>query len=176
MTTPARASRVEGDFDHAGTHRFLSAVEVPDDSFGDAEFNGSDPLTTPKMQHRHVLRHGQKDGTDVVSETQVLYVAGAAGTVARVEVRPTTAPDGGDKQYTIDVQKASDASGSWSSLLTGAITLDDADTDDTLVAGTLIATPTYADGDAIRVVVTASGSTGDQGQGFGLAIVLNENP
>lgn len=133
-------------------------------------------LAAAKQVHRFDLQYQQADGGDVASATQKLRLARGAGTLVAVEVRPTTAPTGGDKQYTVDVQKASNGSASWSSLLNAALAIDATDANETKAAATLAATPTYAAGDALRIVVTASGSTGSQGQGFVVLIALEEQP
>lgn len=132
-------------------------------------------ISADKLQHRHVVRSTQANGADVASSTELLHIAKAAGTVRSVEVRVTTAPTGGDKQFTVDVQKASDGSGSWTSLLTGVITVDSGEADDTKIAGTLVASPSFVEGDAVRVVVAASGSTGSQGQGVAVVVNLDES-
>lgn len=136
--------------------------------------DANDRLSDAKLIHRYALNHGQADGADVASETKLLHIARGDGELLGFEVRPTTAPTGGDKQFTVDIQKDADGGGSWSSLLNAVITVDSSSVDDTLQAAVLIATPTYEDGDALRIVITASGSTGSQGQGFVAAAIVKE--
>ena len=158
-----------------GAVRFLdSDVSLPAGLIDDADVSAGAAIDADKLQHRHAISYSQVDGTDVASATQLLFIARAACTVVSVEVRPTTAPTGGDKQFTVDIQKATDGSGSWSTLLSSVVTMSSADSDDTLEAATLIGSPTLVDGDAIRVVVTASGSTGSQGQGVNVTVNLDE--
>lgn len=175
-------SRIEGDQTFAGdvtfakAANFVGTVDLPNGTVVDADVSSGAKIQASKLINRHHLGYGQKDGIDVVSETKLLYIAHAAGTVQRVRVRPTTAPTGGDKKFTVDIQKASNASGTWTSLLTAVITVDSSSADDTYQDGSLIASPTLSGGDAVRVVITASGTTGSQGQGFVVSVHLDEDP
>lgn len=148
---------------------------VPDGSITSAEVAAGTNIDADKLQHRHAIYYAQADGADVASETKLMHIARTAATVHSVELRPTTAPTGGDKQYTVDVQEEADAGSSWTSLLSSVITVDNTSVDNTKQNGTLIGTPSVADNAAVRVVVTASGSTGSQGQGFVVVINLDEN-
>jgi len=131
-------------------------------------------IDAEKIVHRPDLHYSQADGVDVVSETRVLRVCRGDGVIKQVAVRPGVAPDGGDKQYTVDVQKVADGSNVGTSLLTGVVTITSADTDHTRQLGTLIASPVLEDGEAILVVITVSGATGDQGQGLSVTIGYEE--
>ncbi len=169
-------SELRGDYAFTdGTVSFGNAPSLPASTVNNNNVGTSPAIAAAKTVHRHYVNYNQIDGTDVVTATQVLHVMRAAGTVISIEVRPTTAPTGGDKQFTVMVAKAAEGSGSWTNLQTGDIVMSNADTDDTLEAATVTATA-LLDGDAIRVVVTASGSTGSQGQGFALTVNLDENP
>jgi len=133
-------------------------------------------IAATKLVHRHAISHGQANGSDVTSETKLLHIAKAAATVQLIEVRPTTVPSGGDKQFTVDIQKATNGSSSWTSLLSAVVTVSTSSTNDTRQVGTLIGSPTLVDDDALRVVITASGTTGTQGQGFVVTVNLDEDP
>lgn len=170
------ADRLTNDINFAGDIQFLGTVDLADDSIENRHLKAGADVAASKVVHRQALQYGQADGSNVVSETKLLHIARATGAIKDIEARVTTAPAGGDLQFTVDVQKASDGSGSWTSLLDSVLTFADGDSDDTLKPGTLIASPSIADGDAIRVVITASGSTGSQGQGLGVTINLDENP
>jgi len=168
--------------DHRGNHIFHGDVSFggnmypPDGAVDDDHIssNVNKRISDAKLVHRYALNHGQADGSDVASETKLLHIARGDGELLGFEVRPTTAPTGGDKQYTVDIQKDADADGSWSSLLDAVITVDSSSVDDTLQAATLVADPSFEDGDALRIVITASGSTGSQGQGFVAAAIVKE--
>lgn len=159
-----------------GTVAFNGSFTIPDNSVTNSKVIAGAELSAAKLQHRHSVRHSQKDSTDVVSETILSHVARAAGTVKRVCVRPRVKPTGGDKQYTVDFQKAANGSNSWTSLLTAVLTLSNTvGTNDTVSEGTLIGSPTYSADDAFRWVITATGTTGSQGQGFVSQAFLDEN-
>lgn len=165
---------------------FTDVFELqPDDGAGDADggasvydqvasSNANKRWSHDKIVQRLELHHRQADGADVASATELLAVMTKASQLVGVTVRPTTAPAGGDKAVSVDVQKAASGSGSWSSLLDSAVSLADGDADDTKKEATLAATPTLADGDAVRVVVTASGSTGSQAQGLVVVISIKD--
>lgn len=153
---------------------FNGAFSLPDNTVTSGKIPAGANISADKLQHRLVLSHQQKNGTDVISETLLLHIARAVSTIRRVSVRPTTAPTGGDKQYTVDVQKAANGSSSWTSILSAAIVMSSADANDTLNDGTLSGA-TLAIDDALRIVITASGSTGSQGQGFVCVIHCDEN-
>lgn len=162
---------IRGNWDHSGgTFAFRDKISPPSGSIKNTHFTSdtSERLAANKQVHRFDLAYGQLDGTNVVSETKLLRIARGAGELKSVEVRPTTAPTGGDLQYTVDIQKAADASSTWTSMLSSVITLDSTSVDDSLQAGSLKTNgdEDTADGNAIRAVVTTSGSTGSQGQGF----------
>lgn len=170
---------MSGNFQGTVTFERLVATQqltMPAGTVGDDQVKAGAAIDGAKVLHRVPLRYGQADGADVASKTELLHVCRAAGKLVAVDVRVTTAPTGGDKQFTVDVQRASDGSAVWTSLLTGAIAVAAADSDDTKKAGTLITTPTTAAGDALRVVVTASGSTGSQGQGMLVVATYQEAP
>jgi len=148
----------------------------PAGALTDTNINSDADIAASKLVHRHAISYGQANGSDVITETKLLHITKAAATVQLIEVRPTTAPSGGDKQFTVDIQKAADGSSSWSSLLSAVITVSTGSTDDTRQVGTLIGSPTLADDEALRVVITASGATGSQGQGFVVTVNLDEEP
>lgn len=170
------ASRIHEPWVFADQVTFLQSVRLPAGSIADDEVAVGAKVSADKIVHRHLLNYSQKDGTDVVSEAVVLHVAKFAGRLRSVEVRPTTAPSGGDKQYTVDVQKAADGSGTWTSLLNSIVTVDSSAASNTKIAATLVADPSVAAGEALRIVVTTSGTTGTQGQGLCVAIEYDEDP
>jgi hypothetical protein len=172
------SSDIHGDQVFHGNVSFLQNFYPPAGAINNSHVSSdaNNRIAAAKLIHRIDLHYSQADGADVVAATVLLRICRGIATLLGVELRPTTVPAGGDKAYTVDVLKASDGSSSWTSLLTGVITISSADAADTKQAGTLIGTPTTAAGDAIRVVVATSGSTGSQGQGFVLTIYLEEQP
>lgn len=161
-----------------GPVTFGDRVYLPAESVDDDHVSSDDAkrISSEKVVHRIDLNYRQADGSDVVSATELLRVLRGAGTLLSAEVRPTTAPTGGDKQFTVDIQKAADGSNSWTSLLDAAEVVDSTSVNHTNQVVTLAADATIDAGDAVRVVVTASGSTGSQGQGFVVSAAVAEEP
>lgn len=168
MTEPLR---IPGDCTVLGTLRCPNGFVPPANSIAGTAITGG--LLAEQMEHQFHVTYVQVGGTDVVDATQTIYLATGAGTIEAVEVRPETAPTGGDKAYTVDVKKAANASTSFASILSAPITMNSSDANGTLNTGTL-STTTYSDGDAFQVVVDATGSTGSQGQGLILLVKLRE--
>ena len=164
-----------GEHVFTGPVHFQGTVTLPDSTVTNAAVKSGDNISADKLVNRYSLRLDQVDGSDVVSETRNVHICRVKGKVKSVEVRPETAPTGGDKQFTVDVKKAANASGSYSSLLGSVITVDSTSVDDTLQTGALIADPSVADGDVIRIEIVASGSTGSQGQGVLVTVELDED-
>lgn len=160
------------------TVSFVGTVSIPDGTVDNAAFSSAaaDRLATAKQVHRVDLHYDQAPGSDVATATKLLRIARGTGTLLGLEVRPITAPTGGDKAYTVDVQKAANASGSWASMLSAAVTVNSSSVDNTKQSGTVSGTGAVAAGEALRLVVTASGSTGSQGQGLLVTIWYEENP
>lgn len=127
-----------------------------------------------KMGHQHAITYTQDSGADVASKTRVVHVARGAGEVIGVQIAIDTAPNGGNKLFTVDVKKST-AGGVFATILTGVVTVDDDDTDRSVVSGTLIPSPTFVAGDILEVVIAASGSTGSQGQGVAVVITTRED-
>jgi hypothetical protein len=172
------ASDIRNDVIFHNNVTFAGAMYPPSGAINNSHFSAdaNNRLAASKTVHRIDLHYGQANGADVVAAIQLLRVCRGAGTIVGISLRPTVVPAGGDKAYTVEVLKAADGSGSWSSLLDAVFAVDSADTANTKLVGDLIGTPTVAADEAIRVVVAVSGSTGTQGQGFTLSIYLEEAP
>lgn len=148
----------------------------PEQSIRNEAIASDAAVAATKLQHQHCLSYQQAGGTDVTDATHLLHIAAGDGALAGLSVRPVTAPTGGDKAYTVDLQKAVDGSNSWTSLLNAPIEISVAQSsaDHTLQQAILAASPAYAAGDALRLVITTSGSTGSQGQGVLVTVTLRE--
>ena len=157
--------RVNGTFS-------AQTVNLPNSTVQNQHVIASAGIEATKLEHQHALKYAQADGADVVSESVAIHHFRATAEIVSVEVVPITAPTGGDKEFTVDVQKGS-AGSAFASILTGVVTVDSTSADRTGQAGTISGT-TAADGDTLRVVVTASGSTGSQGQGVLVVVTVRE--
>lgn len=167
---------LRGALDVVGAANFHGTVSLPAGTVTNAAVPANADMDADKLEHRHSKSYVQDGGADIVDATKLIHLARAAGSIKSIKARVTTAPTGGDKQFTVDVQKAADASGVWTSLMTGVITFAAAGSaNDTLKTGVLIATPTFTAGSAIRVVIDASGATGSQGQGLIVEVNIDES-
>lgn len=170
-------SVIQGDVEFQGTVSFGGDVGLPAGTVDDTAFSSTsgDRLTYEKQEHYRQIVYTQDGGTDIVTQTRLVYLAKGAGEVTHVWIRPATSPSGGDKQYTVDVKKAADGSSSFTSILSAAVTISSADTSNTQQAAT-VTTSTMSAKDCLEIVITASGSTGSQGQGLIVVIGIAEQP
>jgi len=134
-----------------------------------------DNVTSVSGTVQFAVHHKQVAGADVASKSEVVHIARAAGTIVAVQVSAETAPTGGDKQFTVDLRKGSQ-SAAYATVLSAVVTYDDASTADKQVLSGTLSTTTYAAGDQLKVIVTASGTTGSQGQDLCVTVWLRENP
>jgi hypothetical protein len=166
---------VDGDLRVKGTVT-AAGLNLQNATITDAMIQAAANLAASKLEHQHAITYRQKTGADVVTETVDLHIArGNTGSVIGVDVVATTAPVGTgtpatDKKFTVNVLKGNQSTG-FATVLTAVVTIDSTVANRQVVAASLVASPALAAGDTIRVVVTASGSTGSQGQG----LVVNVN-
>ena len=171
----AQPSTMQGDF------RFLGAVNVagqftfPDGSVDNNSISLANPIATQKLIHRMYARHSQNTGADVVAETVPLHAAAFAGTSIEVRCRVETAPAGGDKTFSVEVQKAADLSTTYATIQSAPIQFAAGDPNGSTKTAVLTVTP-ISPGDQFRLVVTIAGTTGAQAQGFTVTLIADENP
>lgn len=171
----ANPTIVSGDLQVNGTLS-AGAMSLPAGSVGNTQVSSSttERIAATKLIHQFPVGTAQADGADVASRTEMVHVARGSGTLAEFSVGIGTAPAGGDKQYTVDLQKST-GGGTFASMLSAPITVSTADSSRSKKTATLSVT-SYSAGDLLRVVVTASGTTGTQGQGMVAVAFLQENP
>ena len=146
----------------------------PSGSITNASVAASAGIEASKVIHRLALRYAQASGADVAAQTMLLHTFRNTATIEAVEVIPSTAPTGGDKAFTVDVQLG-DASTAFATILSGVVTVNSSSANRTIQTGSL-STSSAADGDTLQVVVAASGSTGSQGQGLLVVVWVSEEP
>lgn len=167
-------SRIEGDVHVAGTFSCQTLVP-PAGAISDSHVAAGAAISSTKLEHRRAVQYWQAGGSDIVAASVPIHtVFGATATLVAVEVVAVTAPTGGDKAFSVDLKKGSQAS-AFASVLTGAIAVNNTHADRQVVAGTLASTA-LADGDTLQVVVAVSGSTGSQGQGLLVTVTYDEDP
>lgn len=153
-------------------------LEIEDGSLGDADFSsgGNQILTVGKQRHKLIAEMRRVDGTDITASSACVHIAGGAGKVTAVEITPNVAPTGGDKKWTVDVNRST-AGGAFATILSAPKEIDSGTTDRTPVVAALDSTKTdYLDNDILQIVVTVSGTTGSQGQGGFVTVWLDEVP
>lgn len=158
-----------------GPVSFAGEMEVATGSVEDNSVKSNADIATTKLQHRNSFVYNQPPGTDIVSETELFRIAKSTGEIVSVKIRPAAVPATGDKQYTVDIQKAANGSDVWVSQLTSVLTISSVDAAHTIQEGILIATPSYVENEVFRIVITASGSTGTQGQGLLVEVIFDES-
>jgi hypothetical protein len=148
---------------------------IPAGKVTDASVQTAAGIQASKLQQQRTITYRQKTGADVATATEDVHtVRGTTGTAIGVDIVCTTAPTGGNKLFTVDVQKGNQATG-FATILTGVVTIDNTKANRQVVEASLVASPTLADDDTLRVVIAASGSTGSQGQGLLVSITTRED-
>lgn len=131
-------------------------------------------IDASKVIHRHAIRYAQASGSDVASATQLVHTFRNTATIVAVEVVTSTAPTGGDKAFTVDVQLGN-SSTAFATILSSPVTVNSSTSSRAVTLGTL-STSAAADNDTLQVVIAASGTTGSQGQGVLVSVWVSEEP
>ena len=145
-------------------------------TFKNADISDAAGIENGKLIQQHKPTGGQANGADVVTESRQLFaITGLTGKVTAFRVTPDSAPSGGgDKQYTVDLFKGNAATPYATILSTPLIFADvDADRDG---KDAVVNANTLDVGDSLLVVITATGSSGNQGQGVNYVAVITEDP
>lgn len=173
----ADKSIFKNDYEFSGSVSFMGTIAVPASSIKNSDFSSSSShrLDSEKLNHRQDMNFQIAPATTVSTTTQFLRLAYGTGTIKFVWVRPATVPTGGDKAYTVDLQKAADASGTFASVLSSVVTIDSSKSNYTKYSGS-ISSASVATGVALQLVVTTSGTTGTQGSGLLVTIGYEETP
>lgn len=117
------------------------------------------------------------DGADVATLDIVLCGILQSAELVEVQIIPEVAPNGGDKKYTVDIHKGNTAT-AYATVLSAAFEVSVAGTAANRKAQYASIDSTkkdFARGDSAKLVVTASGSTGNQGQGGGVVLKFYEH-
>lgn len=164
----AAPSRIEGDVYVNGT--LTGKTLAP--SAGcvvDASVSASADIAATKVNHQHRAVFAQANSS-AASETRVIYVCyGASGTVVAFSAGSIAAAVGA-ATVTVDLKK------NGTSILTGVITLDNANTARVVEAGTLTGSNSVVAGDVLEVVTVATAGGGTLPTGVFAAATINEKP
>jgi len=158
--------RIPGDVLIGGNLQ-ANTMTLATSSITDANVASAAAISYLKVTHMLLADYAQDSGADVATKTNAIYCCRSASgaVVFDVAVVVDTAPTGGDKAYTVDV-KRSTGGGAFATILTGVVTVNSSSTTRSVNVASITGTTfTLVQGDILQVVVTASGSTGSQGQG-----------
>lgn len=162
-----------GNWRVTGTLR-PAAIDIPANSVDDVDIKSGANVAATKLEHQYDLKYTQDAGAAVVSATRNLHIVrGATGSVISVEAMVDTAPTGADRTITIDVQKGNQST-AFATLLAATLVINNTTAAREVKTASLVASPTLADGDTVRVVVTVAGAAGAQGQGLNVTIMVRE--
>lgn len=140
--------------------------------------NAAAAIESSKLVNRVCPAHKVADGADLTTtagDGAAIYICAKTGgaTLRGVHVVCQDAPSGGDKKFTIDVQKVS-AGVAPATMLTAPIDYANGTVDYTVKSDVAPAVTAIANGDTILVIVTVSGTTGAQGQGLCVWLDIDE--
>ena len=148
---------------------------IPDGALLDAAVGSSAAIQASKLNHQHVLEYHQPNGTDVVSETQLIGIIRATGTVHAVQVASAVAPDGDADFYTVQINRIRAAASV--NVLTAVITYNNtnAPANYDILDGTINgANDDLIDDDVLQAVITVTNNGGAQAQGLTLIVTIRE--
>jgi hypothetical protein len=145
-----------------------SSIRMPQNAItsGDQIQAGAN-LPADKTEQR-LFPHWSQPNTAATTETRTLFVARRSGTVNEV-VAGSIAKAIGDSTVTIDVKK------NGTTILTGVITLDNANTARVVELGSISGAGTFVAGDWFEAVITASVGTGTLPTGVYLQLEADQN-
>jgi len=168
------ATRIGEDVHIAG-NLSVQTLTIPGGTVDDAAVKAAAGLSASKLQHQHCLTYSQADGSDVAAAIVPIYtVRGTSATIVAVEVVCVDAPSGGDKAFSVDLQKADEGTPTPATVLTGTIAYSQTQNDCEVEPGT-IDSAGLVQGDTLLAVVAVSGSTGTQGQGLVVTVTVRED-
>jgi hypothetical protein len=130
-------------------------------------------IAATKLTHRVMLHHQVESTADGAAGTWIVHATKGAATAISVTAMMVTKQTG-DKTITVDVKKST-GGGAAESMLNSVITLSSASTNLT-PATTTFSSTAIAAGDILEIVVAVTGSTGDQGKGLAVTLMIDEEP
>ena len=139
---------------------------LPGASVGDAQCNGSSPITAQKLYHQYMPKWSQPYGSSATSERRGIYISRAAGTLVDFKVTNIVAATGPDT-VTVDLY----ANGA--SVLAAPVTLSSSTAAFSINAPTIM-TSAYAAGTVFEVVITTNHTSGTLPQGIMAEPVFRE--
>jgi len=170
------SSRIETDSMYVDGTLRAKAIVLSTGCVTDASVSASADISASKVEQQYSITYRQDDGADVVGAIAPIHIVyGATASLMAVKVACVDAPSGGgDKAFTVDVRRANQGTPSPATVLTGVVTINNGRADCEVVSGT-VASASLVSGDMLLVVVSASGTTGVQGQGLIVTLIVRED-
>lgn len=140
----------------------------PAGSIGDAAMDSGNPLAPNKSKQQINQMVNQAHGTAATTDRRVIHRAYGNGTITAVYAGVVVACVGA-ATITVDLRK------NGTTVLSGVITINNAIAAYAAVLGS-VSSATYAAGDVLEVVITATAGGGTLGQGLFIQLICNENP
>lgn len=142
-------------------------LTIPAGTVRNADVSASAAIAATKLVNRHTAVWAQPN-TAATTETRAIHLAQLAGTVNSVKAGSIAAAIG-NSTVTVDVKK------NGTTILTGVITLDNANSARVAEAGTISGgTVAVAAGDVLEVVLTATIGSGTLPTGVFVAVEIDE--
>ena len=157
-------SRHDGDL-HVNGALTAKTMTPPDGTITNAMVNASAGIVYTKLEHLMAFVHSQS-GTVASATLPIGFVRGATGTMLTISAGSIVAAIGA-ATVTIDLKK------NGTTMLSGVITLDNANTARVIEDGTLSVTSLAAD-DFLELVITATAGGGTLPTGFGVQVWWKE--
>lgn len=168
-----RVSQIDGDFHVNGTIS-ASRMTIPASAVQNDDIEASAGIDATKLIHQYALSYDQTTASDVTAATKFLHTFRSAASIIAVDVTPISVPTTGDKTFAVDLHKGSSGS-AFASILSSVVTIGQTDVDRTQRSGS-ISNSTAVDGDMLKLVLTTTGSTGNQGKGVLVTVWTREQP
>lgn len=137
----------------------------------------SDAIVATKLEHQFPVKSSLwSNSTDmIVSGDELLHIVGGlTGEIVRLEACQVTPTTSTANTVTVDLHRSS-SGGAFATVLSATIAFGSTTTARTAYAGTLSAVD-LVDGDILKLVVTAAGSTLTQARGMLATVFLREDP
>lgn len=139
---------------------FATTMTLPPSAVGDSQVSSTAAIQVTKVQHLKVAGTDfgiAADAAPSATVKKVIFVASGACTIR--QFKAVERDSGSASSNTYDLQKATAGSATLATCLSSVITITNATTDNTPVAGTLTTT-TLAAGDMLVAVLTFGSATG----------------
>lgn len=145
----------------------------PDASISNAAIGG-EAIAADKIRRRYFRFLAIASTTTVTAVERYVTIprtGTGALTIVAVKAMPFTAPTGGTRYFTVDLQH-----GSGTSYLAAPIVFSEADTDLTVKSAVIGTTSIALGNNPVKLLTTVSGTTGTQGIGLVVSLAVEDYP